>query len=236
MQSVSIQTTQNIQLDYPIAGLGDRMLAFFIDYMIAISFVVISFLLSNAVLTGSSNVLSITLIIVFILYRPIAEIAFNGQTVGKKALSIKVVKLDGSNPSFAAYLLRWILEPIDFMIVGVAVLSIILTRNGQRLGDLLAGTTVVKMKKVSSTLVRNKMVIKGVDENYEPVFPEAIHLTDEEVQLIKDALKAYRMDATVRPIERIAAKIKAKLNIQSDDTTVKFLYTILRDHTYYTTR
>ena len=236
MQSVSIQTTQNIQLDYPIAGLGDRLLAFFIDFMISLSFVVITSLLSRTIFGGFPAVLRISVLIIFILYRLMAEIIFNGQTIGKRALNIKVVKLDGSNPSFTAYILRWILEPIDFMIVGVAVLSIILTQNGQRLGDLLAGTTVVKMKKVSSTLVRNKMIVKGLDKDYQPSFPEAVHLTDDEIQLIKDALKAYRMDAVVKPIELIAEKIKAKLNIRSSDTTVKFLYTILRDHTYYTTR
>ncbi len=233
MQAVNIRTTQNVQLEYPLAGIGERLLAFVIDIIIVLSFyfVVTSILTTS----GADPSLSLMLIIgiVAYLYRFIMEISFNGQTVGKMALSIKVVKLDGSAPSVAGYLLRWLLELIDFTIVGLAVVLIILTKNGQRLGDLLAGTTVVKVKKVSVVNIQNKVIMEKVDDDYQPTFPDAASLTDHELRLIKASLKANREDARSQPGELLSNKLKEKYNIESDLPTVKFLYTLMRDHAYY---
>lgn len=235
MQAVSIQTTQNIQLEYPLAGIGDRLLAFAIDLCIMIgSYLVMIF--SARLLNADGLAINILLIVIAYLYRLISEVFMNGQTVGKMALRIKVVKLDGSTPSFAAYFLRWLLEVIDFMIVGLGVVFIILTKKGQRVGDLLAGTTVVKIKKITATNIQNKVLMDKVGEDYEPQIFEAANITDAEVRLIKDALRAYKNDATQRPIDLVEKKIKDKYNIQSGLPTVKFLYTLLRDHTYYVTK
>ena len=236
MQAVSVQTTQNIQLDYPLASLADRLLAFLIDVLIIIGYsLLVTFLFINLLNLGSIA-MNILLFLPGFFYRLFAEIFFNGQTVGKNALNLKVIKLDGSTPSLGAYILRWLLEPIDFFITGLAVVVIILTKNGQRVGDILAGTTVVKMKKITTANVRNKVIMKDVDDNYEPSYPEAAHLSDDEIQLIKTALKAFREDAARMPIALLEEKLKAKYNIQSTEDTVKFLYTLIRDHTYYVTR
>ena len=233
MQAVNIQTTQNVQLEYPLAGVGERLLAFAIDLVIVGSFYLFVSALLNA--TGLDFTLSIALIIgiVAYLYRFVMELLFNGQTVGKIAFNIKVVKLDGSNPSIAAYFLRWLLEPIDFGIVGLAVLTIILTRNGQRVGDLLAGTTVIKVKRVSSVNMQNKVIMEKVEEGYEPTFVDAASLTDHEIRLIKASLAAYRDDALSAPIDTLSTKIKDKYNIKSEMPPVKLLYTLMRDHAYY---
>ncbi len=236
MQAVSIQTSQNIQLEYPLAGIGDRILAFVLDAIIILSFFFITSVTLAATGISMSVAMNVMLSIVAYLYRLISEVFFNGQTVGKKALSIKVVKLDGSVPSFGAYFLRWLMEPIDFFIVGLGVDFIILTKNGQRVGDLLAGTTVVKIKKITATNVRNKIIMETVDENYVPKIPEAAQLTDHEIRLIKDALSVFRDGAKEKPLLLIEEKIKEKYNIQSDMPTVKFMYTLLRDHTYYMTK
>lgn len=236
MQAVSVQTTQNIQLDYPLAGLGDRLLAFFIDAMIIFGYLFLFGFLLSASLGEGSLAGQVIIYLPAFLYRLLAEIFFNGQTVGKNALSLKVVRLDGSQPSIGAYILRWILEPIDFYIMGMAVVVIILNKNGQRLGDLVAGTTVVKMKKITSTVVRSKAIMEPVKEDYEPTYPEAAHLTDSDLHVIKEALKAFREDAAKNVVELVAEKLKKKYNIQSDEQAVKFLYTVMRDHTYYVSR
>ena len=236
MQAVSIQTSQNIQLEYPLAGIGDRILAFVIDAVIILSFIFITNIILGAFGISMSMAMNVMLSIVAYLYRLISEVFFNGQTVGKRALHIKVVKLDGSVPSFSAYFLRWLMEPIDFFIMGLGVVFIILSKNGQRVGDLLAGTTVVKMKKITATNVRNKVIMETVDENYVPKIPEAAQLADNEIRLIKDALSVFRDGAKEKPLLLIEEKLKEKYNIQSDMPTVKFMYTLLRDHTYYMTK
>ncbi|KYG75557.1 RDD family protein [Roseivirga echinicomitans] len=236
MQAVSIQTSQNIQLEYPLAGIGDRILAFVIDAVIILSFIFITNIILGASGISMSVAMNVMLSIVAYLYRLVSEVFFNGQTVGKKALHIKVVKLDGSVPSFSAYFLRWLMEPIDFFIMGLGIVFIILSKNGQRVGDLLAGTTVVKMKKITATNVRNKVIMETVDENYVPKIPEAAQLADNEIRLIKDALSVFRDGAKQKPLLLIEEKLKEKYNIQSDMPTVKFMYTLLRDHTYYMTK
>ena len=128
------------------------------------------------------------------------------------------------------------MEPIDFFIMGLGVVFIILSKNGQRVGDLLAGTTVIKMKKITATNVRNKVIMETVDENYVPKIPEAAQLADNEIRLIKDALSVFRDGAKQKPLLLIEEKLKEKYNIQSDMPTVKFMYTLLRDHTYYMTK
>lgn len=233
MQAVNIRTTQNVQLEYPLAGIGERLLAFVIDAIIIGSF----FLFTNAVASGlgfemgRSTILIIA--IIAYLYRFLMEVFFNGQTVGKMTLNIRVVKLDGSPPSIAAFFLRWLMEVIDFGIVGLAVLLIILTRNGQRLGDILGGTTVVKIKRVSAVNMQNKVVMGKIDPDYEPSFPDAAHLTDHEIRLIKSALTAYREEAHSRPLELLCQKLKEKYQIETDLPPVRLLYILLRDHAYY---
>lgn len=236
MQAVNIQTTQNIQLEYELAGLGERILAFVIDLTIVFSlWLLISFISAQ---TGLQPPVFVQVLFAAFAYsyRLICETFLNGQTLGKMAVHIKVVRLDGGSPSLANYFLRWLMEIFDFFIIGLGVVFIILNKNAQRIGDILAGTTVVKMRKVSATNVRNKTLMDQVDENYEPVFFEASHLSDQEVQLIKAALNAYRSDAVKRPIQTLEKKLKEKYKINSELTTVKFLYTLLRDHTYYVTR
>lgn len=236
MQAVSVQTTQNIQLEYPLAGIGERMLAFLLDFLIMASFFTVVMVIFSMAGVDTPNFLIWLTVITAFLYRFFAEMFFNGQTVGKSVLKLKVVKVDGTPPSVANYFLRWLLEPFDFFILGLAVLLIILTKKGQRLGDVVAGTTVVKMKRITSTNVRNKSIMQPVDEDYVPVYSEAGNISDHDIRIIKDALKAYREDAAKKAVSVLEVKLKEKYNIQSDLSSVKFLYTILRDHTYYVSR
>ncbi len=236
MQAVSVQTTQNIELEYPLAGIGERMLAFLLDILIMFSFIaIVAAILSIPGFDTPDFLIWIVVIIAF-LYRFFAEMFFNGQTVGKSVVKIRVVKIDGNPPSVANYFLRWLLEPIDFFIVGLAVVLIILNKRGQRLGDMLAGTTVVKVKRITAANVRNKAIMKPVDEDYVPIHSEAGNISDHDIRIIKDALSAYREDAAHKAVSALEQKLKEKYDIQSEQPTVKFLYTILRDHTYYVSR
>ena len=233
MQAVSVQTTQNIELEYPLAGIGERMLALLLDFLIIFSFFIVVFGGLGILSLNLPNWMGVLIAIIGYLYRFFAEVLYNGQTVGKSVLKIKVVKLDGSAPSVAAYFLRWLMEPLDFFIVGLGVLLVILTKKGQRLGDLLGGTTVIKIKKITTTNVRNKMIMKQVDEDYVPTYYQAGNISDAEITIIKDALKAFRDDAASQPVSLVEQKLKEKYHIESEEPTVKFLYTLLKDHAYY---
>jgi len=232
---VSIRTTQNVFIDQDKAGVGHRILATLIDLTILI-------LVSvgiGAILARFSDINSTWMQIFF--YFPIffydlyMEILNNGQSLGKMALNIKVVRLDGTPPTIGGYILRWIIRPLDIVLGGaIAIVAIALTEHGQRLGDLAAGTTVIKLKKTQA--VSRLQLVEKMDEDYEPQYPEVKLLTDSDVSLIKECLEVKRKHANIQPVLMAAQKVKDNLNIESDQEPLQFLYTILRDHTYYTTR
>ncbi|PWL30037.1 RDD family protein [uncultured Roseivirga sp.] len=232
---IIIQTTQNVTIEHDKAGVGNRVLAFMIDLAILIlASMAIGYTMDQI---GWSEKQWINILFYFpvFFYDLYMEILNNGQSVGKMIMNLRVVRLDGTAPTIGGFILRWILKPIDVMLSGsIAIIYIALTQNGQRLGDLAAGTTVVKLRKTEK--VNRLQLVEKMEEDYEPQFPEVKALTDKEVNLIKDCLRMQADHTNSRPVLMMSEKVKQKLDIESDMRPTQFLYTILRDHTYYTTR
>lgn len=231
---VSIRTTQNVFIDQDKAGVGHRMLSMLIDIAILTAF---SYGISKII--ESLDIEAFWVEVLFYLpvffYHLYMEILNNGQSLGKMIIGIKVVKLDGTPPHIGGYVLRWLLSPIDIMLGGsVAVISIGLSENGQRLGDMAANTTVIKLKKTQK--VSRLQLVEKMAEDYEPMFPEVKVLSDTDVNVIKECLQVKAKHTNTKPVLLVTEKLKEKLAISSDLEPVTFLYTILRDHTYYTTR
>ena len=153
---VQIQTTQNVDIEYDLASIGERMGAAAIDLLIMVGYAVAMLMILGMVEDSFSGSPDIWMAIIILIYLPVflydflCEAFLDGQTFGKKGMKIKVVKLDGSQPGSGSYLLRWliaILEKSPFVFGGAIGLTVILLNGkGQRLGDLAAGTTVVKVK------------------------------------------------------------------------------------------
>ena len=148
-------------------------------------------------------------------------------------MNIRVVKADGTTPSLSAYLLRWLLYGIDVTITGgLGVLVILLTKNSQRLGDLAAGTMVIKEKnyrKIQVSLDEFDYLTKG----YHPSFPLAADLSLEQINVISKALELHHKDRA-RHISQLAPKVRALLAVeQTDVNDEKFLQTVVRDYQYY---
>ncbi len=235
MESIGIETAQNVVIRQPVASLGQRLLAFLVDGLVFFAYAFLLVLLLDSTGGGSTS-LGILLSLPILLYFPALEILMNGQTIGKRSLKIRVVKLDGSRPGASAYLLRWLLGVVDYLLVlgGVATLSILLTRNSQRLGDIAAGTTVVREKKKSSILKEQWREMEGLPEDYQPVFPAAQNLNNREVQLALEALQAFRRKGQRAPMERLQAHLEKKM--QTGETglhPIKFLTTVRQDYLYY---
>lgn len=237
METVSVGTTQNISINYTMAGLFERIMAFLVDVIIVIAYGFTYSLILGSVFNEPP--LSILIIggIVAYLYFLVAEIFMDGQTIGKRSQNLKVVKLDGSKPGISAYLLRWVMLPIDLSLGGgIAIVLIIFTRHGQRLGDLLAGTTVVKLRKNDFTLKRKRQLMDQVDESYEPVFTEAARMSDADLRLIQRAIAAFRNSGARQPMELLKTRMEEKLEVKSDMPPIKFLHTLTKDYTYFATR
>jgi uncharacterized RDD family membrane protein YckC len=232
MPTINVRTTQNVLINYQVAGVWDRILAFFIDLLIFIAYLIVAFFLM-ARLNFLSDWLAILIYLPVFFYNLAFEILMNGQTPGKRATDLKVVRLDGESPTIANYILRFVLWPVDVLFMGsVAITFILLTPFAQRLGDLAGGTTVVKMK-VQAPL-SSSQILKGMSEEYVPQFPQIVHLSDNDITLIKEALKVNVELGNSKPMLILTEKIKTMLGIQTDLPPVKFLYTVLKDYQHFT--
>jgi uncharacterized RDD family membrane protein YckC len=233
MSNLDILTSQNVSVQYEVAGVGNRILAFLIDFALFVVWaLVILAVLSSINDDISKSIVYILMYLPVIFYYLIFEIFFNGQSIGKIALKIRVMKLDGTTPSVSAYLLRWAFILVDFMI-GFGCLAVILisfTKNSQRLGDIVAGTTVVKLKKRTSL---TELVPVQQNTEYVPVFSEVVALNDQDIQLLKKVL--YKRMSTYDPelTLKMADYIKQKTGIQTKLSDFDLLHTVLKDYEYY---
>lgn len=234
MQTIRVQTTQNVFIHYPLASIGDRILAYLLDRLILIIYSVAVIALFVNIEMEVEWVWLLILGFPWLFYSLICEIIINGQTPGKIMMRIKVVRLDGTPPSIGDYLLRWIFAFIDFYILSGAVAVIIISGGGkgQRLGDIVAGTSVVKLQEQHEISAEQVFVV--AEETYAPVFTEVSNLNSKDIELIQQALEVNRNHGNSRPVMLMSEKIQSVLGIQTDLPPVKFLYTVVKDYNHLT--
>jgi len=239
MQTVRITTTQNVEIEYEIASIGERILAALIDYAVLIGYgIAISLILSA--LPGSGRSTSLALVVILLLpiffYDLLCEILMDGQSFGKKQMKIKVTMLDGSQPGVGAYLLRWLLRLIDITLSsgGVAVLTLLFNGKGQRLGDLAAGTTVIKLKPEVGL---RDTIFAEIQDDYQPVFPQVAELNDKDIALVKEVLDAGLEVEDRRLGDTLEQKAKTilaqKMGVTTNMHPRAFLSTVLKDYNYF---
>lgn len=234
METIRIRTTQNVDVEYEVAGLGDRILARLIDYVIAIAaFVFIGLVFTfagRAMMDGLDIALFvITVAVAFVFYDLICELTMNGQSVGKRLMKIRVISLDGSRPSLGQYLMRWVMRIVDFTLTSwlCATIAVAVSEKKQRIGDMVANTTLIKTQPKTQPTDFNEVVIQ---DEYVPVFAEATQLTDQDINLIYDVMKAYHSNGNVDLITSLAGKIKGRLHIDTRLDDFNFLKTIVKDY------
>lgn len=199
MKSIEITTPQNVKIDYQLAGLGQRIFAFSIDLAIIILVYVANYIWFFA--EGSSeNELKYILFQLFAFlwlgfYSLVSEVIGNGQSLGKLAMGIKVIKLNGEELQFYDYFSRWSMRIIDiyFSIGSIAMLLIASNRNAQRIGDIIAGTTIIRKNNSYGFTLNDILKLNLKDkENYEFDYPLAVNLEEKDVILMKQLIVRYR--------------------------------------------
>jgi uncharacterized RDD family membrane protein YckC len=232
MSEFGIYTAQNVTIDYKLAGLGDRIAAFVIDSLIMVAYV-ISVLLLVSAFGQMGIVFQVIVFLPTLLYHLLFEVFMNGQTPGKRQMGIQVKMADGSVPGIGAYLLRWLLSPIDFVMSGgIAMASIIISAKSQRLGDLAAGTVVTKIKALDR--FNKDFLTRNVDDTYEPVFDLVKYkINQKDIDLIKEALRVRIANSTYQPSEKLRKQLETRLEVTSDLSTVAFLHTVIKDFEYF---
>jgi uncharacterized RDD family membrane protein YckC len=218
-------TSQNIEIDLELASVGDRILAFIIDGLIQGAYILLMALLALGVDAGQVAIFILCIPLMF--YSILFEIFGQGQSPGKKAREIKVVKLDGSAPTLSSYLLRWLFRVLDIYTFygGVGILSMMISKNTQRLGDLVAGTAVVKVREVGSA-----QAFKVINEDHKVRFPSVRMLSEDQVFLLRKAIQMYHDHKISDGIVQLSIKLQEKLSIQTDMDHLGFLEAVIEDY------
>ncbi|MEM8685643.1 MAG: RDD family protein [Pseudomonadota bacterium] len=140
-----IATPEGVELQLPVAGLAPRSLAWLIDS--AIKFVIFFTVQLVAELLGDfgMGVLALNAFAVLWLYNVLFEVFMNGATPGKRVLGLRVVNADGTPVGWSGSIVRNLIRPVDVLpgVYTIGLISVLLTSNLQRLGDLAANTVVV---------------------------------------------------------------------------------------------
>ncbi len=235
MEQFQIETAQNISISQNTAHLGDRMLAYLIDSFVigAYTILVVWMLLALEIDFGDLWALYLLLSLPAFLYYVLLETFMDGKTIGKGLMHIRVVKLDGTKPGFSSYFIRWILRIIDVVLTfgGLAVLTILIRGNGQRIGDIAAGTTVISEKKKVSL---KDTLLRDLPEDYVPQYAQVTVFEDREMQTIKELYDQARRNGNHQIILSLSNRIKEVTQISTDTKPFEFVDKIIKDYSYYT--
>ena len=196
MPAVTIHTTQNVRIDYEAAGTGLRIGAFLIDLVaVLISFFLLFTFLNFLSFSPDPSVLfPYGLIFYLTAYFFFCEMLSRGQTLGKKILHLRVIRLDGKDPTPADFLVRSVFLLIDFVFtLGILGLLLIVTgRQNQRLGDIVARTVVIHTRNFGGVSLRDILTIRNRDE-HQARFAGIQRMTDEDMLLVKQTLARHRL-------------------------------------------
>lgn len=229
METVHIETTQNVALHYEVATIVDRGLAVIVDWLILAGYSIGLLMLFDQMNMELPNWMGLLLFgLPWTFYHLLCELLMDGQSLGKRVRNIKVARLDGGQPGLGHYLLRWLLRPVD-MLFFIGAVVILFNGKGQRIGDIAAGTTVISLKRRGSLA---ETLALQLPDDHKVTFPDAAKLPDAHARLIKEVL-ANGSAARGEAIEKLAERFRAEFNADGllpED----FLRTLLADHIFLT--
>jgi uncharacterized RDD family membrane protein YckC len=257
MSIIQIPTNFNIDIEFEIAEFHKRLLAYLIDlvililYMIGMLYVLIGSLELRQDYIG---MIFLVVLLPMLLYSLLTELWMNGQSIGKKVLKIRVMSLNGGEANLGQYLTRWFLRfyewgfimfsffyfslSLGFLLLfigGVAsVIIISITSKNQRLGDMAAGTVVVNTRSALTLADTVFMQINTAD--YKVMFPQVMRLSDRDINTIKGVLTQAGKRNNYDMCNRVALKIKEVLQINTDMYVDQFLEKLLADYNYLATK
>jgi uncharacterized RDD family membrane protein YckC len=257
MSSVAVNTALNVNIDFELAGVHRRILAWIVDFAIRLSYVYVAAkLFSDGYQSETVRTFFIlALLLPVMFYFLLCELLMNGQTPGKKVFKIKVVSLDGYKPTYIQIMNRWIFRLMDtgfitimfFGFVGdwiygtifiianiVSFIYILNSSKEQRMGDLIANTVVIRLKPMTS--IADTIFTEIEDKNYKVTYPDVLKLSDRDISIIKsavnNALKFNRYDN----LWNIVHKLEPVINAPVGNDPYYFLTTLIKDYNYLTTK
>lgn len=236
MKRIDIHTYQNVAINYELTSLGNRILAYILDLLAVTIFLFLDYQFFS--LIGEED----EMVVFFLFYLPVvlfyglvSEIIFNGQTLGKKLLKIRVVSINGESTSIFSFVTRWAFKAIDIGItLGTMAIALILSsQKNQRLGDMIADTIVINIKDNQD--LKLEEILKIEDESQHQIkYPSVNLLNEKQVIIIKKTIirhREYHNKAHKEAINELAKKLKSilEINIEIEDEE-QFLKDLLKDY------
>lgn len=245
MVELQINTTQNVNINFTAASVGERILAWGIDWLFKIAYIIVTYqimfklLKFDEMVEDMDNWSQIAVFLMFylpvIFYSLLFETLLDGQTPGKRIIKIKVVKIDGYQASLADFVIRWIFRIVDLNMMSgvVALIAIITSPKNQRLGDMTAGTSVITLK---NNVNISHTILEDLKQDYVPTYPMVIKLSDNDARIIKDTFKTAKKSKDYKTLIKLRTKIVEVLELKDvkHNTDHEFIDTILKDYNYYT--
>lgn len=187
-KTIDILTSQNVVITYDLATVGNR----FISNGLDLGLVYLLNLLRHSIGLGSgiSESFFAECIILVWLYHLLIVIFFNGRSVGMRVTGIHVLKPGGGNVEFADLFLRWIVRPLDitFTVCALGVFLMLGSEKRQRLGDMLAGTAVVRNKHQIHFSLSDILAFHEKSDVQSVKYPAVKHLAEQDMLMVKNLL------------------------------------------------
>lgn len=255
MSAISIRTAQNVRLEYEIASIGERLLANLTDHFLFAAWVFLFLAVYDRLGLPFGTAAWIIMLLPIFFYHLACEMFFQGRSVGKQVMQIRVLKKDGSQPSAGDYLMRWMFRIVECGIAfgSIALLTILINGKGQRLGDIAAGTAVVRTRE---PVLLQDIRPRALPGDYRVSYPEAAVLSDKDIATVRKILRRSSYSGNRQILLPLAEKIRELTGIRPGDRRAeisqgavnpegtpqdtgrtgeeayRFLATVVNDHAY----
>lgn len=226
---VILQTPESVELEFTLAGIGNRAYALLIDYIVLglvllgfhVLWLTFSFQFANFIENLSGNAVRIWLwllaiqilvnFFIYVGYFVFFEALWHGQTPGKRYVKIRVIRDDGRPIGLHQSTLRALLRPVDdFLFLGVFLIA--LGKREKRLGDWVAGTLVIQEEQpvASANFLVSKEAQDLVNELVQ-LEADLSHLLPEDFAVVREYLqrrKAMTLQARAELSRQLAYQVK----------------------------
>lgn len=239
MPKIEVNTTQNVSIEYETAGFLWRFVAWMLDTaLISVVYILCYYFFLNRISNIPKDFLLYLNIIIYILlnifYSLFIEIWTNGQSIGKKIVGIVVIKLNGNALEIYDYIIRWAYRVIDFgfTFYSLGTISILMSEKNQRFGDMIANSTVVKLRQSNIVTLEDLENLPDKDD-YQPKYPKVVLYSDDEMLTIKNLLTRYQQNPNQKYenlINQTAKRLQTQMELPPTSNNLTFLREVIHEY------
>ena len=237
MKSISIESSQGVLIDYNLSSVVARFGASFLDMILYYVYaLVVASMFGNF---EFAFILPLICLLSFMLYYILMEQYAGGQTLGKKAVGIRAIRVDGQPLSLVDSAIRAFLLLFEgfFTLGSLAILIAGTSRNRQRLGDVASDTVVVNVPSKNSLRLSRLNQLEELSKD-EVVYNEVLVFSEEDMLFIKNAINEYtkykdeiRAQVIRSLVEKALLKMDLKIEVKNK---IAFLKQLIKDYVILT--